>query len=262
MSGPLPAAIYRRRRLLLVWLVGVLAAVAVGGASWVASDGDEGSDSTSGGDQASVRSDGTAPTSVPTSAPGPSAPSATSTPPAPTSTTTPTGEFTLASGDTEVVGDGPLRRYTVEVEDGTGVDLDEFADEVDAVLGDRRGWTTADGIALQRVATREEAELTVRLTTPDTTDRLCFPLDTGGEVSCGHRGMAVLNLERWLKGAEPSKLDLTDYRAYLVTHEVGHLLGYGHVPCPGPGELAPTMMQQTLSIGACEPNPWPVPGAE
>jgi hypothetical protein len=179
-----------------------------------------------------------------------------------TTTTTPTGEFAFASGDAEVVGEGPLQRYTVEVEEGTGVGVDEFAEEVDAILADPRGWATADGIALQRVAGSEQAELTVRLSTPDTTDELCFPLDTGGEVSCGHRGMAVLNLERWLEGAEPSKLDLTDYRAYLVAHEFGHLLGYQHVSCPGPGELAPTMMQQTLGIGACEPNPWPAPDVE
>lgn len=175
-------------------------------------------------------------------------------------TTTPTGLFlpaTLADGP--VVGTGPLRTYRVEVEDGTGVEADIFAAEVERILSDPRGWTTADGVSLQRQQ-GQEAQIVVTLATPATVDFLCYPLDTSdGDVSCAKEGQAVINLERWLHGAEPSGLPLDGYREYLVSHEVGHVLGHRHEPCPGPGQLAPVMLQQTLGIGDCAPNPWPAP---
>jgi hypothetical protein len=62
-----------------------------------------------------------------------------------------------------------------------------------------------------------------------------------------------LNADRWIRGAAPSRLPLEMYRQYLVSHEMGHSLGYDHVKCPGSGP-APIMMQQTLGIGQCTPN--------
>lgn len=177
-----------------------------------------------------------------------------------TTTTTPTGRFQIADGGTGVVGAGRTYRYRVEVEEGTGVDVADFAGDVDRILGDPKGWTTADGISLQRVAD-DTADFSVRLATPVTTDALCLPLDTRGEVSCGHDEMAVINLTRWQEGAAPSKLSVDDYQTYVVTHEVGHLIGHGHETCAGPGQRATTMVQQTYSIGECTPNPWPAPDA-
>lgn len=62
-----------------------------------------------------------------------------------------------------------------------------------------------------------------------------------------------LNADRWMRGAAPSRLSLEMYRQYVVSHEMGHSLGYDHVKCPGSGP-APVMMQQTLGIGHCTPN--------
>lgn len=65
-----------------------------------------------------------------------------------------------------------------------------------------------------------------------------------------------INEDRWLRNLpDESHLPLPAYRAYLLLHELGHALGFGHVaPVAGP---APIMTQQTLGIGACLPNPFP-----
>ena len=75
------------------------------------------------------------------------------------------------------------------------------------------------------------------------------------ELSCAILGGTDiwLNAERWMKGGPKSLLSLEEYRQYMVTHEMGHSLGYDHAKCPGSGPV-PVMVQQTLGIGSCEPN--------
>jgi len=51
---------------------------------------------------------------------------------------------------------------------------------------------------------------------------------------------------------------LRDYRHLVVNHETGHWLGFGHAYCGGPGQLAPVMQQQSISLQGCKPNPWPL----
>lgn len=75
-------------------------------------------------------------------------------------------------------------------------------------------------------------------------------------LSCAELGgkYMYLNAERWFHGASASNLDLDSYRMYMVSHEMGHILGYDHEKCPCKGCDAPIMMQQTLGIGECKPN--------
>ncbi|MBA4084893.1 DUF3152 domain-containing protein [Janibacter terrae] len=168
------------------------------------------------------------------------------------------GRYTRMRTGTPVRGtSGRLVTYRVEVEQGAGVTTREFADAVDATLQHPRGWTAGGHWRFQRVV-RAHPSLTIRLATPDTVDQACAAAgaDTDGYTSCRAGDLIMLNLDRWHVGV-PHVPSLTGYRHYLVNHEVGHGLGLGHQGCTGAGRTAPVMLQQTLGLRGCRPNPWP-----
>lgn len=167
------------------------------------------------------------------------------------------GSFAVAPGSGEQVGTGELVRYSVEVEGGVPLDPVEVAAVVESVLGDPRSWTGQGRWALQRTDTGPDVR--IRVASPDTTDALCAPLRTNGEVSCRNGPDVVLNALRWTRGAASWGADVDGYRQYLVNHELGHFLGNGHVRCPAAGEPAPVMLQQTIGLQGCAPNAWPYP---
>jgi len=168
------------------------------------------------------------------------------------------GELDMAAGGSERSGSGPLRRYSVQVEQGLGVDVDAFAQEVEATLADSRSWGADGRLSFRRVSSGP-TDVEVVLASPRTTDRLCLPLDTAGIYSCGIGSKAVINSMRWLRGADAYEGHLPEYRQYVINHEVGHTLGHHHEACSGAGKAAPVMMQQTKGVGACRPVPWPYP---
>jgi hypothetical protein len=165
------------------------------------------------------------------------------------------GRCATASGESNRVGTGNLVTYTVEVERGLELSPTAFAQTVDAVLGDRRGWTAVESRSLQRVS--HDPMVRIRLATPATTDSLCAPLDTGGRLSCRNGDLVVLNAWRWVNGADAYDGNLAGYRRYMVNHEFGHALGNGHRSCPDGGAPAPVMVQQTKGLDGCTANPWP-----
>lgn len=144
--------------------------------------------------------------------------------------------------------------YRVEVEEGLPYEAADFADAVDTTLADERGWTKGGQHSFKRTP---GGPLRVLLTTPATTDKLCAPLQTRGEVSCRNGNVVAINAIRWTRGADSFGDDLDQYRIYVINHEIGHALGLGHAPCPGPGLKAPIMLQQTIGLNGCEANPWP-----
>ncbi|MDQ1644315.1 MAG: hypothetical protein QOJ50_499 [Cryptosporangiaceae bacterium] len=168
------------------------------------------------------------------------------------------GSFTIAPGRTPVVGTGQLMTYRVEVENGSGEDPAGFAAQVDGTLGDPRSWTAKGQWAFRRVSSGS-VNFVVRLASPDTVDRICGAagLDTGGFTSCRTGQYVVLNVARWELAVPDFAGDLDTYRHYVVNHEVGHRLKHGHEACPGAGQLAPVMMQQTYGLKGCVANGWP-----
>jgi hypothetical protein len=152
---------------------------------------------------------------------------------------------------------GRLIRYDVRVEENLDVDPDQAARIIAGVLNDERSWRGSGRVRFQLVSgDSERAELHAYIVTPGTTDRLCAPLLTRGEVSCQNGNRVVLNAKRWQLGVKAYGSDLVGYRQYLVNHEFGHYIGYGHVDCPGRGKPAPVMMQQTKGLDGCRKNPW------
>jgi hypothetical protein len=141
-------------------------------------------------------------------------------------------------------------RYITQIGKGVVYNDQNFKDEVAAYLADPDGWVSQ---GYRFIYTSKNPNIFIELCHPNT-------IATNGcedsELSCaemgGHR--MYLNSERWIRNGSKSKLNLKNYRQYMVTHEMGHILGYDHVKCPGKDSPAPVMMQQTLGIGECKPN--------
>ncbi|MBM9505761.1 DUF3152 domain-containing protein [Actinacidiphila acididurans] len=169
-----------------------------------------------------------------------------------------TGRFAVARASGAPAGHGKVRRYMVEVEGGIDLSAGAAAHEIAAILADPRGWT-ADGHDAFQLVSSGSADFVIKIATPDTVDDICGAagLDTGGEVNCDVGPTVVVNLKRWTLGSPQFHGPIQDYRALIINHEVGHRIGHGHEGCPGPGKLAPVMMQQIKGLHGCVANAWP-----
>ena len=140
--------------------------------------------------------------------------------------------------------------YSVEIGEGVKYELRKFREEVRKCLDDPAGWK-ARGYRFH--LTDKKPRIVIMLASPKTLrDNHCEDENLSCAILNG--GKVWINAMRWTSGSKKSKLGLNDYRQYVISHEVGHALGYDHVDCPGEHEPAPVMMQQTLGIGQCTPN--------
>jgi uncharacterized protein DUF3152 len=185
-------------------------------------------------------------------------------PPADAATTGPStasGTFTYVAGYGPLMGTGgPLRRFKVAVESTIGQgNGGDFADEIDNTLGDQRSWITGRDVRLQRVPAQAAAEFTIYLASARTSQRMCAAgrLVTKGYTSCRLPGQVIINEDRWQNAVPGYGAPIATYRAYAINHEVGHELGHGHEACPGDGQLAPVMQQQTYGLNGCVAYAWP-----
>ncbi|MFD9489316.1 DUF3152 domain-containing protein [Streptomyces sp. NPDC059991] len=170
------------------------------------------------------------------------------------------GTFTPAGSSGSPVGTGgPLRRYKVLVEDGVDVSPRQAATEVQAILAHPRSWAAHGRGRFQLVSGGDSADVTIKIATPATTDRLCAVNgDTHGELNCEVAGGVVVNLKRWVQGSPQYDGPPAEYRHLIINHEIGHMIGFRqHMACPGEGEAAPVMMQQIKGLKGCRSNAWP-----
>lgn len=143
-------------------------------------------------------------------------------------------------------------RYFTEVDEGVRFSSTEFADLIDVYLADPDGWS-GHGYTFVRSDKHAHDVVSIRLCLPKTIVQICGLPDDLSCATLGGRNM-YLNAKRWLHGSAKSKQPLASYRQYMVSHEMGHILGHEHVENPGRGHPAPIMLQQTLGIGDCIPS--------
>ena len=147
--------------------------------------------------------------------------------------------------------------YGIRIEPSLGLDPLCIKNLLFLILNNDLGWTNVAEKSFQ-LTSAEESDYVYIFASPNKTDELCAPIETNSIYSCRNENNIVLNFFRWQEGAVDFKNDMETYRIYLINHETGHILGWGHVGCPKEGAVAPVMMQQSKGTDGCVPYGWPV----
>jgi hypothetical protein len=171
-----------------------------------------------------------------------------------------TVNFTVLPADLDhrVIGRaGRLMTFQIAIEGGIkGINQAELAEFVRDTYGAPQGWTAGGKWRFQQVGPGEQADFRLMFVTPETRDTYCgYAPDRYTSCRIGDR--VVLNIARWVHGVPNYGASLTTYRQYMVNHETGHRLGNAHQLCPGDGQPAPVMQQQTLGLHGCTAYAWP-----
>ena len=155
------------------------------------------------------------------------------------------------------VRDENLINVALKIEPSIPIGPDCMGKLITSILNDPRGWKNITEKEFLLVS-EEDADFTFIFSSPDKTDELCAPLETNGIYSCRNEEEIIINYFRWENGAIDFGNDMRTYRLYLINHETGHILGWGHTGCPKDGALAPVMMQQSKTTDGCTPYGWPL----
>ncbi len=164
-------------------------------------------------------------------------------------------EDALAEGGTE----GRVYTYSIATRGAISANLEHFAIHVAQTLGDPRGWSLGGTIEFRQVA--GGGDFTVYLAEAGTVPSFGSPCSS--MWSCRVGRAVIINQTRWQTATDSwngAGASLDSYRHYVVNHETGHWLGFGHASCPGAGQAAPVMQQQSKGLQGCRHNVWPVPG--
>lgn len=146
--------------------------------------------------------------------------------------------------------------YAVKIEPSLGLNPLCIKNLLFLILNNDTGWTNITEKQFQLTSV-EESDYVYIFASPEKTDEICAPIETNSIYSCRKEQNIVLNFFRWKNGAVDFKNDMETYRIYLINHETGHILGWGHVGCPKEGAIAPVMMQQSKGTEGCIPYGWP-----
>jgi|SRR6056300_122934 len=156
----------------------------------------------------------------------------------------------------ENIKDSNKFNYGIKIEPSLNLDSNCIKNLLFLILNDERGWINITEKLFNQTSI-EESDFVYIFASPEKTDELCYPLETNGIYSCRNEREIVINNFRWKNGAIDFLKDIEMYRLYLINHETGHILGWGHTDCPKEGAIAPLMMQQSKGTNGCIPYGWP-----
>lgn len=146
--------------------------------------------------------------------------------------------------------------YSVAARGAFTSDMTQFAASAAATLADPRGWRAA-GIGFQRVDSG--GDFTLWLSEAAFVPSFGPPCTVN--YSCRVGRNVIINEFRWRTSSPvwvTGGKSIDEYQDLVVNHEVGHFLGFDHVGCSGPGQLAAVMQQQSKGLDGCLPNEWPL----
>ena len=146
-------------------------------------------------------------------------------------------------------------RYSVSFRGVAESEQASFEETVTRAYSDPRGWSLDGRILFVRMASG--GAFTIWLAAAN--QMQSFGAGCSTQWSCRVGRDVIINETRWVSGSPYWHGELADYRLMLINHETGHFLGLDHSACPGAGQLAPVMMQQSKGPAPCVPNPWPLP---
>lgn len=145
--------------------------------------------------------------------------------------------------------------YTVKFHKNLQINKESCIQKIISVLNDPRGWKNK-GFYFNYKLSIDNPDFIIFFTSSKWIANFC---NLPG-LSCTdlRYNEIYINVDNWRNGSIHSQLNLNNYKTYLINHEVGHILGKKHIKCPSPNSKVPVMTQQTLGIGECIPNPWPL----
>jgi hypothetical protein len=144
--------------------------------------------------------------------------------------------------------------YSVASRGNVAGDLGAFVAVAADAYGDPRGWSLDGSVVFRRVG--NGGDLVLWLASPDA--MTSFSEGCSPRWSCRVGRNVIINDLRFHSGSPYWNGALDEYRELLINHETGHWIGFDHTQCPGSGDDAPVMMQQSKGVGACIGNPWPL----
>lgn len=152
-----------------------------------------------------------------------------------------------------------VRTYCTAVRDVSDSVLDDLIGKLAVTYNDTRGWNNNGQIAFEHV--NNGCQYTVWMSAAS--QMTGFGAICDDYYNCQIGSNVILNYDRWMSATDPWNAthgSLEDYRTLMIDHETGHRLGFTDNPtCPGTGQLAPVMMQQSMDLKGCIFNIWPLP---
>lgn len=152
-------------------------------------------------------------------------------------------------------------RYCTAVRGVSETELAGLNATLQSVFADSRGWGLTGLVRFERAAAN--CDFYVWLTAANQMSSfgaICDP-----DWSCAVSPNVVINYTRWQETSPAwaaSGGSREDYRAMVINHETGHWFGFHHSSCPGAGQPAPVMQQQSIDLQGCVFNPWPTAGEQ